>query len=268
MVHRIRYYGVTASVHRFIPVIVLMLFFGSLLNGCKSPLQPSRMDMTGINLSSGETSRLDIEVVIKEKNFTMEYKSEVLVLDSRAQWNGKANVYCLNAWFEQSCITFCDENSSCKQWRGVMVPSDSSSPAKQIVQWQEMIEEGSGYYHKKPVEAVDYSASLNTISEMVYAFELKNVPLDVTALCDVHLDSLFGSNERLAAYTQANVKMLYGTEDLRLKAVIILSSNSDKILSAVIVVNDTDQELDFHMEDFVLQEGLLPEEWNMVIPNK
>lgn len=221
-----------------------------------------------MNLFSEGAYKLDIKVSMTEGDFAMEYNSQVLASGSKASWNGRATVYCLNARFEQQCRSYCEDLISCKNWRGVMVPSDSVSPMCQIQSWQELVGQGKGYYHKKPAQANKYSGSLEGIPGTVYAVEMKDVPLNINALCDAHLDNIFGGAERYKPYTSADIIMLYGTKDLKLKAVVIVSEASGATLAAVISINESEEKLDFRMEDFKLQEGLLQEEWDLVTPEK
>lgn len=263
MVHCVRRNGLTLKKKRFISVIILLATFGMTMMGCHSIVQPSRRRLTEMNSFQEGCYRLDISVDMIDTDFAMQYDSAVEAAGEKSVWDGTANVYYMGAYFTQDCLTYYDSGLSCKQWRSEWVASDTRSILEQIRKWQQLSAEGKGYYQKKPEAIAAFHEDLADLETEVYTVTLQDVDVDWDSICDADLDSAFGGNDRLEAVSQMNVTLLYGTEDLQLKAVLLAYEEEEVWVSACVAVSQIESISEFDMDTLSIQEGYLSEEWTL-----
>lgn len=252
---------------RFIPVLIFVLVVMILAANLLGLVQPSRTDITGVNSLWWEPYELTVHLDMIDDDFVMYYDSMVLAQSDNASWSGEATVYYMNAYFKQQCETLRSGSRCCKQWRGKWAYADIHSPLSQVAMWQDLISAGDGAYEERPVYLSDYSDTLAAHYDgKCYRMELSNVPLDWASLCDVNLDLSFGGEDRLQNIPTADVTLFYGTEDLLLKAVLISYMDDTSWLSATFCVTPSDETHILDLSDYEMQDGLLNEEWDILIP--
>lgn len=204
---------------------------------------------------------MEISLDMIDTDFGMQYDSVVEAAGEKSVWDGKANVYCKGAYFSQECRTYSDSGSSCKQWRSGWVRSDTQSILEQIRKLQHLSAEGEGAYQKKPVAISTFHEDLSGYDNEVYAVTMKDVAVDWNSICDVNLDTAFGGNDRFAAASQVDATLLYDTEDLQLKAVLLSYLEEETWISVCVALTQIDSISEFDMDALNLVEGYLSEEW-------
>lgn len=261
MVYRVCVAGLIRKIKKFISAVLLVCLC-ILLPGCSSIIQPTRNGLVEMNSLSEGAYQLKISIDYADKDLVMLYDTTASVSGDDAIWEGEAIAYFLQTYFSQQCETLCDGDQSCKEWRGNWVAKDMVSPIVQLHAWQTAIQNGHGIYHKTRVPLCSYHEELQHEQGDVYEIVLHDVSLQWNALCDVDLDRVFGGNEKLYAVQQADVSLLYGTDDWLLKAVIISAESDQFWLSALITVTSVEDGCEVDLSEFEFSEGILTEEWS------
>ena len=250
------------------PTISILLAICILFSGCNSHdiIQPSRKEIVGANLLLWDSSmELDIRLdMMLPDDVAVSYNSSVIANGTMAQWDGIAKVYFADRYFAQECQTKCDATGSAKLWRNRWVVSDNTSPAITVTTWLERAK-SAGVYHKRPVVPSDYDDALSGLTEECYRITLREEQLDWKSLCDFHLDTLFGGEGKLDAFTDIDVTLFFGSEDLLLDAIMLSAeSSSAGWFELTIRPLPSETELDIDMEDTELATGTLTEEWDLL----
>lgn len=208
-----------------------------------------------------------IEIVAHNGLVDLAYKTEVLAIDDKAQWNGSATVGAYHMAFQQECKSVYAPDVQAKLWRGKWVKSTATSPKKQLLQWLQACGDGAGVYQK---DAIDADTLLPLEGEKVRQIVTVQIPdgtLDWAALCDAHLDTLFGSQTLLTDATTANVILCFDAETLELIGVVFSAQQGQTTINGTIILSATDgQTLDTFPEPETLEEGTLHEEWSILEP--
>jgi hypothetical protein len=251
------------------PTISILLVFCILFAGCGKHdiIQPSREEIVGANLSLWDSS-MELEIrldMMLPDNTAVSYHSKAMTNGAMARWDGSATVYFAQKYFRQQCVTQCDATASAKQWRGKWVQSDATAPTSTVRKWLEAAKV-RGVYHKLPVVPAEMDDSLDTATGKCYRITFHEETLDWKSLCDFHLDTLFGGEERLTAFSDVEVTLFIGTEDLLLDAIMVSVEHSDNgWFELTILPTPTQTELTVDLSDTKLSVGVLSEEWEIVV---
>lgn len=232
----------------------------------KDILQPSRADIIEANQFMFDVPlALKLELrLLSPSGTVMYYNSSVTAHGKDAVWVGNAKVCFENLYFLQECHSVCDGTGSRKQWRDSWAVSDNSSPVPVITEWLERAKQ-VGVYHTRPVSPAEYSDQLAGYTESAYRISWTETELDWKALCDAHPDSLFGGDELLSDFAQAEVTLFFGTEDLLLDAILLTAEREDgRWLHYSIVPTAAEITLDTHWAGEVKENILLQEEWSII----
>ena len=247
---------------KFISVLIALACLCLCFSGCRSLIQPSRRTLAEMNSFLGGSARIEIVLEMVDQDFAMVYESTVLADSQQSQWSGKATVLFLDTLFVQDCVTHTSEGISLKQYRGMWVETDTSSPVPEILSWQAMAAEGGGDYEKKPVPLADYGTPFSEDPDaQCFRITLEDVTLNWNSLCDVALDSMFGGNERLNAITDGRVELLYDVDTLSLAGVIVSYEDADTRMSLRMAVTADSEVLTLELGTYQTVEGYPEEEW-------
>ena len=85
-----------------------------------------------------------------------------------------------------------------------------------IRQWLELVAQGKGYYDKRPIIPAERTELLTEAEDQAYSVTLYNVKLDWRAFCDADPDSLFGGDQLMTQFEEADVTLFFRTKDLSL----------------------------------------------------
>lgn len=250
------------------PVISLLLSVCMLLSGCSNTtlLQPSREDIVGANLYLlTEPIELTLDLkLMAEEGAILYYNSVVTVCNEDAVWEGYGKIRFGNLYFKQDCQTVCSASGSRKQWRGSWAASNTVSPTSELSKWLEKVTDMVSY-HTTPVAPSEYSDYLSSFTDPAYRIEWTEEAVNWTALCDVHPDTMFGSNELLTSIQNVNITMFFGTDDLLLDVVLITTQDMNgKWLNFSLAPRRAEQAPQTSWEGKIEQNILLNEEWNVI----
>ena len=245
---------------RMASVIVTLLFVLS-LTGCAGGLA-ARVTLTEANpLSSGI---YHIEITGTNGLALLAYKTEVVVLNSCAQWDGLATVGAYNMVFQQECHSLYSEEISAKLWREKWVQSTTTSPSLQVQQWLQECRH-KGRYNSEAIPATSVLPLPDDDPRMVVSLHLKKTTIDWNALCDAHLDSLFGTQAFLTDACSGSATLYFDAQTFALIGVVFTAQNGQTEISGNIVLSTADgHTLQKFPTPETITEGTLYEEWNIL----
>ena len=262
-----RYSGPTGRMKA--KIIVLMIF--ALLTecmlccGCSTVIQPSRADLVRTNqFWSERPTYLHLDLKVRaSSSVILYYNSVVNTQADRAIWDGTAKVYSGDTYFVQECQTVCDDTGSRKTWRDQWAESDNRSPAKELAKWLGKAEQ-AGRYHTTPIKPADYSDYLECCTDLAYRITWTETEMDWKALCDAHPDTLFGGDRLLTDFSQVEITLFFGTEDLLLDAILLEAEGEENWLSFTIIPSLAETGPNTETTDIIQSDILLSEEWSIL----
>lgn len=247
--------------------IAILLIFSILFSGCSryDIIRPSREEIVEADLSlwNGPVE-LDIAIdMVLPDDVVMYYTSTVIANENSARWSGQATVYYASTYFRQKCVSMCDETGSAKEWRGKWAVSDNTSPVPTLRRWLQKAQ-ADGTLRTAPVIPADLSGTLKGLTSNCYRITLSKESMNWKSLCDVHMDYLFGGNERLLAFQDVQVDLLFDTHDLSLEAILISSEDGrgGRFEMSVLAAATTAPSVD--LSGMSLSAAILSEEWEII----
>ena len=248
-------------------VVAILLVFSVLFSGCSryDIIRPSRKEIieAGLSLWDGPVElNIAIDMVLPD-DVVMYYTSTVVATEDTAQWSGQATVYHIATYFRQKCVTMCDETGSAKEWHGKWAVSDNTSPVPALRGWLQKAKT-EGAFRTVPVVPAELSGTLKGLKNDCYRITLNEEIWDYRALCDVHLDSLFGGNERLQAFQAVKVDLLFDTHNLSLTAILLSAEDrgGGRLEISVRATASTSPNVD--LSSMSLSNAILSEEWEII----
>ena len=247
---------------RMASVIAILVVCAAVLSGCSGRLA-ARKALAEAN--TFPSAIFDIEIVGQNGLATLAYKTQVLHISEKAQWDGLATISAYNMVFQQECNSIYSENLQAKLWRDKWVQSSSTTPAIQLRAWLQMFRNGSGVYDPTPVPADSLPPFPEGDSRSMVTVQLKDAPLDWDSICDVHIDSLFGTQAFLTDLKTGTVVLYFDASTLLLAAATFTAEQGGTSISGIIEVSASDGHT---FQDFPLPEtvsdGTLYEEWTIL----
>lgn len=208
-----------------------------------------------------------IEIVAHNKLADLAYKTEVLDMDGKAQWDGIATVGAYRMAFQQKCESVYAPDLQAKLWRGKWVESTATSPREQLHQWLQSCGDGAGVYQTDAVAAYTILPVKEGDTRHIVTVQLPDAALDWAALCDAHLDTLFGSQAFLTDIKTAYVTLCFDAETLSLIGVVFSAQQGQTTINGTIMLSATEgQSLGTFPAPETLAEGTLYEEWEILSP--
>ena len=238
------------------------------ISGC-GIIQPSREDLARESFSFIDRPfQADIVIDLISDSpsgdeVVMYYRSSVLHEDDVSQWNGVATIYWHETFFKQNCVSISTPELQCKQRAGLWMYSDAGGITDSIAQWLRLVEAGYGNYDKKPVIPASLDDSLRVLEEETYQVSLTQQSVNWKSICDTHLDSLFGGEELITAFTDLQVDLFFSTETHTLVAVFITSPHLQWIEATIILKEATDIPA-VDVDALKIIEGILHEDWRII----
>lgn len=245
---------------KLIPAILLSAVC---LTGCRQVIRPQVEELAGINAFQDGCYQLDISLDLVDDDFVMYYTTQVLTDTSMSEWDGHAVVFWADTYFNQDCHTLYQDGISCKQWRNGWVQTNIESPIDEIMAWQILAAEGEGRCTWDAKAACELDPMLADIQEEVYMVTLQEQSFNWRSLCDVDLDAFFGGNDRLDAFSAADVSLFYRTDDWTLCAVRLVHISDTDYLEATIRIEQAIGNPTFSMDELKMMDGYLSEEWSL-----
>lgn len=210
-----------------------------------------------------------IEITGTNQIITFAYQTDVIDIDDCAQWNGIATVGAYNMAFQQSCLSVYSSTVQAKQWRGEWVYSATTSPKIQFTKWLQDYSLGSGSCDASAVLANSVLPLPLTDTRTVSTIHLPAAALDWDALCDVHIDSTFGSQNLLTDIASGDILLYIDNETLELIGATFTAQQDQTHISGMIIVSANDgQSLEPFPDADTITDGTqyLYEEWALAEP--
>lgn len=242
--------------------VIAILTFLAVLAGCNGKLA-ARSALTEAN--TFPASVFNIEIVGQNGLATLAYKTEVLHISNKAQWEGVATISAYNMVFQQECRSLYSEELQAKLWREKWVQSSATTPAIQLRSWLQMFHNGAGTYDPTPTAAALLAPFSENDPRSMVTVQLEDAPINWDSICDVHIDSLFGTQAFLTDIKTGTVVLYFDAATLLLAAATFSAEQGGASVSGIIGVSTTDGQ---SLQDFPLPEtvsdGTLYEEWNII----
>ena len=239
--------------------VIVILTFLVALTGCNGKLA-ARRALTEANTFPSST--FDIEIVGQNGLATLAYKTKVIHISNKAQWEGVATISAYNMVFQQDCHSLYSEDLQAKLWRGKWVQSSATTPAIQLRPWLQMFRNGSGTYAPTPVPASLLDPFSESDPRSMVTVRLEDAPLNWNSICDVHIDSLFGTQAFLTDIKTGTVTLYFDADTLLLAAATFTAEQGSTSISGIIEVSAIDGHA---LREFPLPETIsdatLYEEW-------
>lgn len=206
-----------------------------------------------------------IEIVGQNALATFAYQTTVLHIDEKAKWEGIATVQAYNMVFQQECQSLYSSDIQAKRWRGKWAHTTTTTPKEQIQLWLELFCKGKGSFNENPVPASSLPIFDATDERSILIAKMNDVALDWNALCDAHIDSMFGSQSFLTNNKTGTVTLYFEESSLEIVAASFTAGESATSISGIIEVFAVDgQSLPAFPDKDTLTKGILAEEWRIL----
>lgn len=242
--------------------VIAILTFLAVLAGCSGRLA-ARKALTEANTFS--SSVFNVEIVGQNGLATLAYKTEVLHISGKAQWEGIATIGAYNMVFQQECRSLYSEELCAKLWREQWVQSSATTPAIQLRSWLQMFHNGRGTYDPTPTAAALLAPFSENDPRSMVIVHLEDAPINWDSICDVHIDSLFGTQAFLTVIKTGTVTLYFDADTLLLAAATFSTEQGGTSVSGIIEVSAVDGQAfqDFPLPE-TISEGTLYEEWHIL----
>lgn len=192
------------------------------------------------------------------------YKTDVLVVGSYAQWDGLATIGAYNMAFRQECHSLFTPAIQAKQWRGNWVQSTATSPSIQLTEWLRLCLSATSKYRADNIPITQVLSNAGEKETKVVSIHLTDAPIEWNALCDAHIDTMFGSQVFLTDLTNATVTLYFDASSKALVGVVFTAENGQTHINGTIAVSAYDgRELSTIPATDTISEGILHEEWDL-----
>lgn len=204
-----------------------------------------------------------IELVGNNGLAILAYKTDVLNIGDCTQWDGFATIGAYNMAFQQECHSVYSPDVQAKLWRGNWARATTTSPKIQIHKWLQACLTKAGTYQPTNIRASSVLPLGEEDERTAVAIYLADVELDWSALCDVNIDTYFGTQAFLTDLKTGEVTLYFDSDTYQLIGVILTAAQGQTTVNASIVASTADGRTmrDFpNAEDLI--DGILHEEWN------
>lgn len=240
--------------------VLLLLFF--LFAGCTAEKEELPAVVEANPLQSGI---YHIEIIGNNGIATLAYKSDVLNIGDQTQWDGLATIGAYDMAFRQECHSVYSPSIKAKLWRNRWVSSTATSPKDLVLSWLQSCTGKASEYDPNVVAIATVLPAGEEDTRRVYSVTLPSAVLEWNALCDAHIDTLFGSQAFLTDVKTGTVILYFDAETNALAGVKITAQHGRTALSATITVSTADGQ---NLREFPETEdpikGSLSEEWNFI----
>lgn len=242
--------------------VIVILSFLVALTGCTGKLA-ARRALTEAN--TFPSSVFNVEIVGQNGLATLAYKTEVLHISGKAQWEGIATIGAYNMVFQQECRSLYSEELCAKLWREKWVQSSATTPAIQLRSWLQMFRNGAGAYDPNPTAAALLAPFSENDPRAMVTVQLEDAPINWDSICDAHIDSLFGTQAFLTDIKTGTITLYFDADTLLLAAATFSAEQGGTSVSGIIGVSTADGQT---LQEFPLpetiSEGTLYEEWTIL----
>lgn len=252
---------------RYFLAVALLTVLAFILSGCGSVRQVEPAALTAAKDMILESPyRMDVELSFVNNNLIFAYSCFIDFQGETSRWDGTARVLYKLTAFEQKCKSETTADGSWKQWRSGYAVSDTKSPSKEIARWLQMAAAGQGREIGTPVPASDLSDAFPQECGKVHLLVLEGVVVDWNALCDTHIDSIFGGQDLLDSAGACTVTLLFREKTHDLVGAYLSAMEGATALEAALVLTSTGNgpEIESSVFDGAVQDAPLSEEWEII----
>ena len=204
-----------------------------------------------------------IEIVGDNGLALLTYETDVININDQTQWDGLATVGAYNMAFQQECHSVYSPTVKAKLWRGLWVQSTATSPKEQLQVWLQACLKKDSQYQSKEVPAASVLPLEEGDTRRVVSIHIPKADMSWDSLCDVHIDTFFGTQAYLTDIKTGSVTLYFDVATHALIGVVFTAENGQTKISGIITVSTAEgHTLREFPDPTTLTEGTLYEEWN------
>lgn len=245
--------------HRLASIIASIGILACIITGCAEN-QDARKALVEANLLS--SGFYQIQIAGNNPIVSFAYKTEALHIGQETQWEGVATVGAFDMAFQQNCHSVYSPEIKAKRWRGKWVRSTATTPTAQILLWLQEMSAGRGEISSEPASKPDF---LSARAGEVLAVTLSDAPMLWNAICDAHIDTLFGSQAFLTDLKEAEAILYFDADTHTFLGAAFQGSYGQTAITGTIVLSATDgHTIGSFPPPEKISEGTLSEEWQVL----